>query len=95
AYGEQRERQSTINVPNYYRLAVALADPDPATAYNLLGDGSVTNLATINRVRGGFVQTGHSRQWSTTLKFDGPLFALPAGDVRMAIGGEYRHEWYG
>ncbi|MGF2049650.1 hypothetical protein ACQUET_13255, partial [Lactococcus lactis] len=30
-----------------------------------------------------------------TLKFDGPLFALPAGDVRMAIGGEYRHEWYG
>ncbi|WP_336969330.1 TonB-dependent receptor domain-containing protein [Sphingobium aromaticiconvertens] len=95
AYGEQRERQTTINVPNYYRLAVALADPDPATAYNLLGDGSVTNPATIDRVRGGFVQTGRSRQWSTTLKFEGPLFALPAGDVRMAIGGEYRHEWYG
>jgi len=95
AYGEQRERQTTINVPNYYRLAVALADTDPATAYNLLGDGSVTNPATIDRVRGGFVQTGHSRQWSTTLKFEGPLFALPAGDVRMAIGGEYRHEWYG
>lgn len=95
AYGEQRERQATRNVPNYYRLAVALADPDPATSYNLFGDGAVTNPATIDRVRGGFVQTGHSRQWSTSLKFEGPLFALPAGDVRMAIGGEYRHEWYG
>lgn len=95
AYGAQRERQVTLNVPNYYRLALALADPDPATAYNLFGDGSVTNPETIAKVRGGFVQTGHSRQWSTALKFDGPLFALPAGDVRMAIGGEYRHEWYG
>lgn len=95
AYGEQRERQVTRNVPNYYRLALALADPDPATAYNLFGDGSVTSRATIERVRGGFAQTGLSRQWSTSLKLDGPLFALPAGDVRMAAGGEYRHEWYG
>ncbi|NNG56419.1 TonB-dependent receptor [Sphingomonas paucimobilis] len=95
AYGEQRERQVTKNVPNYYRLALALADSDPATAYNLFGDGSVTSRATIERVRGGFVQTGLSRQWSTSLKLDGPLFALPAGDVRMAVGGEYRHEWYG
>ena len=94
AYGEQRERQATINIPNYYRLALAIADSNPTTAYNLLGDGSVTNKVTIDRIRGGFVQTGHSRQWSTTLKFEGPLFAVPAGDVRMAIGGEYRHEWY-
>lgn len=94
-YGEQRERQVTRNVPNYYRLALALADPDPATAYNPFGDGSVTNPATVEKVRGGFVQAGHSRQWSTSLKLDGPLFALPAGDVRMAVGGEYRHEWYG
>ena len=95
SYGEQREYQSTINIPNYYRLALALADTNPATAYNVFGDGSSTNPATIANVRGSFDQTGISRQWSTTLKFDGPLFAVPAGDVRMAIGGEYRHEWYG
>ena len=87
AYGEQRERQVTRNVPNYYRLALALADPDPATAYNLFGDGSVTSRATIERVRGGFAQTGLSRQWSTSLKLDGPLFALPAGDVPHVVGG--------
>jgi len=95
SYGEQRERQRTINVPNYYRLALALADPDPARAYNLFGDGSFTDPATIAKVRGGFVQTGRSRQWSTAIKADGPLLSLPAGDLRVAVGAEYRHEWYG
>jgi len=26
--------------------------------------------------------------------FDGPLFALPGGEVRLAVGSEYSHEQY-
>ena len=94
-YGTQRENARTGNVPNYVRLAEALADTDPATAYDLFGDGSFTNPQTIDTVRGFYDAVAHSRVWSTSLKFDGPLFTLPAGAVRMAVGGEYRHEWFG
>ena len=91
-FGAQREEQRTLNVPNYFRLAVALADPNPSTAFNPLGDGSFTNPATIDRIRGSQHQAGRSRIASTSLKLEGPLFHLPSGDVRTAVGGEYRFE---
>jgi len=92
SYGIQRERDRTVNIPNYVRLAEALADPDPASAYNLFGDGSFTPRATIERVRGFRGSNGTSRVRSAALKFDGPLFALPGGAARLAIGGEIRSE---
>ena len=94
SYGYQREDNWTTNVPNYYYLGQALADPDPATAFNVFGDGSFTPKATIDRVRGWYETLGSSRVKSASLKFDGPLFHLPGGDARMAIGGEVRGESY-
>lgn len=92
SYGVQTEFSRYDNLPNYFRLGEALADPDPATAFNLFGDGSFTNLATINRVRGSYQAQGQFRVWSTTARADGPVFALPAGDAKLAIGLEYRTE---
>jgi iron complex outermembrane receptor protein len=89
-WGRQYERDSIVNRVNSARLAVALADTNPATAYNLFGDGPSTNPATIAYVRGSQTDSHSGIVWSTTLRADGPLFALPAGDVRLAIGGEYR-----
>lgn len=94
SYGIQRERDRSVNIPNYVRLAQALADPDPATAYNLFGDGSHTPRATIERVRGFRENNGTSRVRAAALKLDGPLFALPGGPARLAIGGEIRSERY-
>lgn len=94
SYGIQRERARSLNIPNYYYLARALADPDPATAYNVFGDGSFTPRATIERVRGFYETKGSSRVRSLALKLDGPLFALPGGAARLAIGGEVRSERY-
>jgi iron complex outermembrane recepter protein len=45
--------------------------------------------AQWDRVRGDNIQSTQNRLVDTVLKFDGPLFKLPAGQVRMAIGGEY------
>ncbi len=93
-YAVQNERSRTDNVPNYFHLRQALADPDPATAFNLFGDGSYTNRTTIDRVRGFFAVEGQSRIWSAAAKFEGPLFRLPGGSARLALGTEYRRENY-
>lgn len=93
-WGRQAERYSNINRINTARLAAALADTNPATAYNLFGDGPSTNPATINSIRGSTVSSYDGAVWSLTTRADGPLFALPAGAVRLAVGGEYRQERY-
>lgn len=93
-YGRDYERYTGYNLVNTARLALALADPNPTTAYNLFGDGPATNPATIASIRGYYDLTDVNSVWSSTLRADGPLFALPAGDVRLAVGGEYREERY-
>lgn len=94
SWGLQTQRQRTINIPNYFNLSAALADPDPDTAYNLFSDGSHTRQDTIEAVRGFYEQTGTSRIWNAGVRLDGPLFGLPAGDLRLAVGSEYRREHY-
>jgi outer membrane receptor protein involved in Fe transport len=93
-FGQQTETTREFNIPNYYYLGLALADSNPATAYNVFGDGSHTNPATIASVAGYYDQTGLYRLWAGDLKADGPLFRLPGGSAKLAIGGEYRVESY-
>jgi iron complex outermembrane receptor protein len=94
SYGVQIERLRSVNIPNYYALGLALADPDPATAYNLFGDGAFTNRATITKVRGYLDARGRYSLASATFKIDGPLVDLPGGTVKVALGSEYRREHY-
>ena len=93
-WGRQAEHYDDINRVNTARLAVSLADTNPATAYNLFGDGPSTNPATIAKVRGSLSQDYDGIVWALTTRADGPLFALPAGEVRLAVGGEYRQDRY-
>ncbi|MDK2769704.1 MAG: TonB-dependent receptor [Sphingomonas sp.] len=93
-WGKQDERYDYLNRVNSARLALALADTNPATAYNLLGDGPSTNPATIESIRGYTKRRWDAVVWSAAVRADGPLFALPAGDVRLAVGGEYREDRY-
>lgn len=94
SFGKQREELRTTNVPNHYWLAQALADTNPATAYNLFGDGSHTARATIEKVRGWYETIGESRIWSAAFKADGPLIRLPGGAANLAVGAEFRRERY-
>jgi outer membrane receptor protein involved in Fe transport len=93
-YGRQTETSKLLNRVNSARLAVALADPDPATAYDLFGDGPATNPRTIDFVRGSTVSRNRARVWSLSARADGPLAELPGGTLRVALGGEYRNELY-
>jgi outer membrane receptor protein involved in Fe transport len=94
AYGKQKGRANILNLTNGARLAVALADSDPATAFNVFGDGSANNPATIESIRGSYRTIDTYENWSAALRADGSLLRLPAGDVRLAIGAEYRREAY-
>jgi outer membrane receptor protein involved in Fe transport len=93
-WGRQAERYETVNRVNSARLALALADTNPATAYNLFGDGPSTNPTTIDSIRGYSNRNYDGIVWSGVLRADGPLFRVPAGEVRLAFGGEYREDRY-
>jgi outer membrane receptor protein involved in Fe transport len=93
-YGAERERTTSYNLVNSARTAAALADTDPATALNVFGDGSANNPATLATIRGSIHAGGHYRLWGAQLRAEGPLFTLPAGDLRLATGIEHRNERY-
>ena len=91
-YGSQVEGFEAINAVNTARLALALADRNRATAFNVFGDGSFTNPTTIDGVRGGTRRRTRYVVWSGALRVDGPLFELPWGTVKLALGAEHRDE---
>ncbi len=94
AYGVQKGKARTLNQVNSARLAVALADTNPATAFKVFGDGTANDPATSDFIRGGVETIDDFKTWSAALRADGPLMRLPAGDIRLAVGAEYRREAY-
>ena len=80
---------------NLSRPAVipALADPNPATSFNVFGAGdNVNNPATIQSFLVNTTREGKSSLFGVDAKMNGPLFSLPAGELLTAFGLEYRHE---
>ncbi len=69
-----------------------LRDPNPATALNLFGIGG-NNPTTLAKL---FAEDGrgytNGRLADINLQADGALFALPAGEVKVAVGISHRRE---
>jgi iron complex outermembrane receptor protein len=81
-------------ITNGAALTAALASSDPATAFNPFGDGSfnvTNNPALVDLIIANRDTHATSEARDLGLKADGPLFALPGGDIRVAIGAE-RHD---
>lgn len=95
SYSQEDSRQTLFNNINQTALAAALADPDPATAFNPFGDGSNTNPATIEMIRTSTDFSRKSTVRSANLVADGTLFDLPGGAVKLAVGADYRTEEFG
>lgn len=103
AYGRSNERQMTDHIANEAILSEALGTTgdDPATAYNPsrdgyfnpYGDGSANAPAVLAAVGSGYLDARNIDDIVTgNLQADGPLFDLPAGAVRVAIGANIRRE---
>ncbi|HVY79483.1 MAG TPA: TonB-dependent receptor [Steroidobacteraceae bacterium] len=81
-------------ITNGAALTAALASSDPATAFNPFGDGTfnvTNNPALVDLIIANRDTFGTSTARDYTLKADGPLFTLPGGDIRFAMGVE-RHD---
>jgi iron complex outermembrane receptor protein len=80
---------------NYPAIDAALASSDPATALNLFGDGSHTNATALAALRRQNITTDDLNVFTTAsanVIADGPLLNWRAGVIRLAVGGEFRHE---
>jgi iron complex outermembrane receptor protein len=92
ASADFRETNYTLSYP---AIDAALASSDPATALNILGDGSHTNPTAVAALRAQNFTTNDLNVFtaaSANVIADGPLFSWHAGAVRLAVGGEFRHE---
>ncbi len=81
-------------ITNGAALTAALASSNPATAFNPFGDGTfnvTNNPALVDIIVANRDTYGTSEARDLAVKADGPVFELPGGDVRMALGVE-RHD---
>ncbi|HTC43586.1 MAG TPA: TonB-dependent receptor [Steroidobacteraceae bacterium] len=89
-----RDRDYVYDPPNSLvngNLASALASGNPATALNVYGAGNAASV--IDSIFSGiFYGPGFSREQVLEAQVDGGLFALPGGEVRLAFGGQWRHD---
>ncbi|WP_341897210.1 TonB-dependent receptor [Sphingobium sp. YR657] len=89
SYGWNKDQSTGRSNINTALLTTALASSNPATAFDPFGQGR-TSRAIIDAIGNYVVVTpGRATQKSAELKLDGPIFALPGGDVRFAIGASY------
>lgn len=91
-YGLQREGYEAVNLVHLLRLARAAAASEPAQAINPFGDGPVNDPALTDSLRGSLDVRTRYEVWTGALRADGPLFALPAGEMKLALGAEYRRD---
>jgi iron complex outermembrane recepter protein len=85
-YAREKEGQLERGVFNSTALNAALADPDPATAFNPFGDGSYTNPATLKAIEAQSRFYTDSQIRSGDIAADGPIADLPGGAVKIAMG---------
>ncbi len=91
-HGVQREHYDGVNYIHYLRLPRSGSASTVATAINPFGDGAVNDPALIDRLRGHIAVDTRFEVWSGAVRADGPLIALPAGDMKLALGAEYRRD---
>ncbi|MGH8261289.1 MAG: TonB-dependent receptor domain-containing protein, partial [Steroidobacteraceae bacterium] len=73
-------------------LAAALADPNPATAFDAFGDGSYTNPATLAGLRQDDFSRRTVDQWEANLTAHGPIADWDGRQIELALGSDWRYE---
>lgn len=104
AFAEEMSEGGATNQLNTTYLAEALGGVDnPATAYsaardgffNPFGSGGANSAAVLDFISQGYDLSRYESRVSTAnILAEGPIFALPGGDVRLAVGGQVRRETF-
>ncbi len=89
-----RDSDSVLSPPNAQvtpNLLAALASSDPATALDPFGGSN--SRSVINSIFSGiFYGPGFAREQVAEAQMDGTLLDLPGGAVKLAVGGQWRHD---
>jgi iron complex outermembrane recepter protein len=89
SYGRETLFDRGYNGVDPDKLNTALASTNPSTSFNAFGTNTIATLAAI---RDGNMLRAISGIETTALNIDGPLFSLPAGPAKLAVGLERREE---
>jgi iron complex outermembrane receptor protein len=89
-YALEKQHAVQHGFVNQAALDAAIKDSNAATAFNPFGDASNNNPATLASISGDNRSDSTSTIRSTGLTATGPVFAVPAGDVTLSLGAEYR-----
>jgi iron complex outermembrane receptor protein len=92
SYGKEKNTWHYNNLAYAPALNAALANSNPATAFNAFGDGSNTSPATIKNIRETFLKDATSEVRSVGAVADGPVAAFLGGVAKGAMGVDYRDE---
>jgi iron complex outermembrane receptor protein len=85
--------QTTTNEVDPARVVAALAETDPANALNLFADGPAGSPSLLASLVGNPQPNEFGSDATQVSGFlSGSLFSLPAGEVQLVIGGEWREE---
>jgi iron complex outermembrane receptor protein len=94
AFALETEKVHQRGLVDRLALALALADPNPARAFNPFGAGSHTNSATLAGLRSESLFRSNSGLASCNLVADGPLFTTSAGATTLAVGIDHRAQYF-
>lgn len=92
SFGRETLMSSESNVLDSTALDAALASPVPSQAFDPFGDGSNTSRATLDAIGRNRLLSSASTIETSSLMADGPVFSLPSGTVKLAVGIERRQE---
>lgn len=90
-YSVDQNRNLSPSINNN-AVATALADTNAGTALNLFCDGNrfvCNNAATLAKLPAYQDRNSKFTMVDWAVKADGPLWRLPAGDLRAAVGAEF------
>jgi iron complex outermembrane receptor protein len=92
AYYNYGQSRTEVNSPQINQVALT-GDITAGTInpYNIAKSTSAALGQVLNYTQFGI---GKDKLSNAKAVFDGPLFGLPGGDLRMAVGTEYSHEHY-
>jgi iron complex outermembrane recepter protein len=91
-HAAERMRVNLYNTVDGAKLFQALAESDPAKAFNPFGDGSNTPASVLDSLRTEGLLTTRSSVLSGGLIASGLIGELPGGSVALSFGGDVREQ---
>lgn len=84
--------QDVFGLGTSYPVSRVLDTHNALDVWNPAGPTNRTSQQVINSLKSNQTFTNANQGLQDLVaKFDGPVFTLPAGDVKIAVGGEYMH----